>query len=103
MLSDLGKFVKGTDYRSVIRHEIGHVIANMYHIDSFFIARKVFPEKTDFQIIEYIHDNLSVYASGYKDGREFISECFSAYYSNIDIWFAKEYVKLCKEFVKEES
>lgn len=103
MIAEAGKFVRGTNYRSVIRHEIGHVVANIYNIDTMKIARAILPGKTDFEILEYVYENISFYASDFVEGREFISECFSAYYSDIDIPFAKEYVRLCKEKVKEES
>lgn len=100
-LSDRGKFVRGTNYRSVIRHELGHVVANIYKINPMNIAKEIFQDKSNFEILEYIHDDVSAYASDYEDGREFISECFSAYYSNIDIFFANEYVNKCKEYAKE--
>lgn len=103
MLSEMGKFVKGTNYRSVIRHELGHIVANVYHINPLSIAKEIFPEKSDFELSEYIFENISIYAADYKDGREFISECFSAYYGNVDIWFAKEYVNKCKEIIKGGS
>lgn len=94
------KFVYGTDYRSVIRHEIGHVVANIYKIDPFEIARKVLPNMNKTQIKEYIRDNLSIYASEYDDGREFISESFSAYYSKVNNDFAEKYVEECKNYIK---
>jgi len=103
LTAEEGKFVKGTSYRSVIRHEVGHVVANMYGLNTMDIARRILPNKSDFEITEYVHDNVSFYAADYEEGREFISESFSAYYSNIDIFFAKEYVNICKEFVKEDS
>lgn len=98
-----GEFVKGTNYRSVIRHELGHVVANMYKLNPMEIAKDLFPGKTQAEILEYIHDNLSLYASDYVDGREFISEYFSAYYSNVDIPFATEYINKCKELAKERE
>ena len=103
MLSDEGKFVKGTDYRSVARHELGHVVANIYRINPMEIAKSIFLNRSDFEILEYIYKHISEYAGDYEDGREFISECFSAYYGNRDIPFAKQYVEKCKTFVKEEQ
>lgn len=103
MLADAGKFVMGTTYRSVAWHELGHIVANIYNINPLQIAKIIFPNKSDFEISEYIYDHLSQYASDYEDGREFISECFSAYYSEVDNWFAKEYVKKCKELTVKEG
>ena len=103
MLSDMGKFVKETTYRSIIRHELGHVVANFYRIVPMDIAKKVLPEKEVVDIIKYVKQNLSLYAADYADGREFISECFSAYYSGVDNYFAKEYINLCKEIAKEDA
>ena len=37
-LVDEGWFVKGTDYRAIIHHEFGHVIAETYKIDSIKVA-----------------------------------------------------------------
>lgn len=103
MLSDMGKFVVGTDYRSIIRHELGHVVANFYKINPMELAKKIFPEWSTSEIIKYVKQNLSLYAADYADGREFISECFSAYYSCVDNYFAKEYIRLCKEIAKEDA
>lgn len=97
-----GHFVRGTTYRSIIRHELGHVVANMYGIDPMAIARIVLPGMSDLEIIKYVKDTLSLYAADYSDGREFISESFSAYYSGIDNEFAKEFVLQCMKLVKEE-
>ena len=43
MLSDDGKFVQGTDYRSVARHEVGHVVANIYGISPMQVAEQILP------------------------------------------------------------
>lgn len=101
LLAQMGKFVKGTSYRSVIRHELGHVVANIYKLDPMEIAKSIFPQKSEFKILEYVHDNISQYAADYEDGTEFISECFSAYYGNTKIPFVVKYVKRCKELIKE--
>ena len=95
-----GKFVGGTDYHSVIRHEIGHVIATIYGIDTMGIAQTIFPELNESEIIEYVKEHLSQYAADYKDGREFISESFSAYYSKVDNEFANKYVEKCINIAK---
>lgn len=102
MLAEMGKFVRGTDYRSVARHELGHVVANIYRIDPMKIAKDILCNRSDFEVLEYIHDNVSMYAGDYEDGREIISECFSAFYGKRDIPFVKEYINKCKEVVKED-
>lgn len=103
MVAEHGHFVKGTDYRSVIRHEAGHVVAQLYGIDSMNIAKEILPGKSLAEIIEIVKNELSLYAADYEDGREFISESFSAYYSNSGISFAEQFVERCKNIVKEES
>lgn len=103
MLANKGKFVKGTTYRSVIRHELGHVVANIYMFDPMEIAKCILFNTDESEIIRYVKSKVSLYASDFEDGREFISECFSAYYSNIDNSFAEEYVNKCKELGKEDA
>ena len=41
ILAREGCFVKGTNYRSIIKHETGHVVANIYGIDSMEIAMDI--------------------------------------------------------------
>lgn len=103
LMSELGTFVKGTSYRSIIRHEIGHVVANIYRLNTMKIAESILSLNSRDSIYKYIMDNLSLYAAEYEDGVEFISESFSAYYSDIDNVFAKEYIDKCKEIIKEEE
>lgn len=101
MMADMGTFVTDTSYRSVIRHEVGHVVANIYGLNPMYIAKEVLQMNTENEILGYVMNNLSLYAAEYEDGREFISECFSAYYSGVDNLFAKEYVNKCKDLAKE--
>lgn len=101
MMADMGTFVKGTSYRSVIKHELGHVVANIYGFNPMYIAMEVLDTKTGNDVLGYVMNNLSLYAAEYEDGREFISECFSAYYGGVDNLFAKEYVDKCKDLAKE--
>ena len=102
-LSEQGKFVKGTDYRGVIRHELGHVVANVYGIVPMEVAKEILPNNRIPEILEYVYDNISEYAAAYEDGREFISECFAAYYGSVDNKFVKEYVEICKKKAKEDA
>lgn len=101
MLAEMGNFVKGTSYRSVIRHEVGHVVANIYGWKPMDIAKIVLQTSDENDILDYVMNNLSLYAAEYEDGREFISESFSAYYSSVDNPFAEAYVNKCKELAKE--
>lgn len=89
MMTDMGTFVKETSYRSVIRHEVGHVVANIYGLNPMNIAKQVLQMNTENDVLEYVMNNLSLYAAEYEDGREIISESFSAYYSGVDNLFAK--------------
>ena len=101
MLSDAGKFVRGTNYRSVARHELGHVVANIYGIKPMDIAETIMPGVGKAEIIKYVKSQLSLYAADYEDGREIISECFSAYYSGIANPFITGYIDECKNIAKE--
>ena len=103
LMAEIGTFVKGTTYRSIIRHEVGHVVANTYHLNTMEIAKSILNLNSKDDIYKYIMKNLSLYAAEYEDGVEFISECFSAYYSNVENAFAKEYVGKCKEIAKEDG
>lgn len=101
-LAEQGKFVNGTDYRGVVRHELGHVVAYVYGIVPMELAKEILSNHRIPMILEYVHDNVSEYAAAYEDGREFISECFSAYYGNVKNLFAEKYVEKCKEKAKED-
>ena len=102
LLADVGTFVKGTNYRSIIRHEIGHVVANIYCLPTLEIAKFVLNLECEEEIYKYVIENLSLYAAEYEDGVEFISESFSAYYSGVENAFAREYIYKCKSMAKEE-
>ena len=91
-----GKFVKNTNYRSIIRHETGHVVANIYKINPMQVAKSILGLEYDYEVLNYIKNELSLYAADFPDGREFISESFSGYYSNVDNNFARLFVGKCK-------
>ena len=97
-----GRFVKGTDWRAIARHEGGHVVANLYHIKPMEIAHTIRAGKSRARILEDLEGDLSLYSAEYEDGREIISECFSAFYSKTANSFAEEYIALCKEVVNDE-
>lgn len=92
-----GKFVADTDYHAIIRHELGHVVANIYNIKPLDIAKEVLRTDSNAMVLKYVKENLSLYSAEYEDGREIISECFSAYYSQTNNSFANEFVKRCIE------
>ena len=89
------RFVKETDWHSIIRHEIGHVVANLYHIDAMKIAKQILNTNSDLKVLDVLADELSLYSVEFDDGREIISEAFSGYYSNTDTVFSKKFVNEC--------
>ena len=94
-----GRFVQGTDWRAISRHETGHVVADLYHINSLAIAFKILNTKSRLRVFEYLTNNLSIYSTELEDGREIISECFSAYYSGVKNNFADQFIKKVGEFI----
>lgn len=87
-------FVSGTDYHSIIKHEMGHVVANRYNIDGLEIAERI-TGKTGAELITYLRNELSEYSASYPDGREIIAECFSSVFSGADNEFALKFVNEC--------
>lgn len=88
-----GWFVKGTDYNSIIYHELGHVVSNVYGLSSKKIAMSLVPHNVEF--IDFIKTNLSEYASKLENGKEIISEIFSSVYSKQNNDFALKYFAKC--------
>ena len=95
----IGRFVKNTDWRSVARHETGHVVANVYHIDEISFARRLLGTTNIPSILERLHKELSIYSAEYLDCREVISECFSDHYSKAGNVLADRYVVMCLESI----
>lgn len=97
-LEQSGWFVKGTDYHSIIRHEMGHLYGDIHKIDGLKIAKELLDFDNKVEMKTKLLDNLSQYSSSFSDGSEVISEVFSAYYSNTKNEFANEFImKLLKE------
>ena len=96
-----GRFVKNTDWRAIVRHEVGHVVANTYRIDPMTIAMDIMKTKSKKEVLFRLTQELSIYSAAYEDGREIISESFAGYYSSTDNEFAKEFVKRCIEMTKK--
>lgn len=97
-LSKEGWFVKGTNYRSIIKHETGHVVANIYGINSLEIAMDITGSSRK-EVMRYVSSNLSEYAGAFKDGSEIISEVFSDVFgtdnpSEFSLRFIEECVKI---------
>ena len=92
----LGRFVSGTDWRAISRHEVGHVVANMFHINPMKVAMGIKAGLREAEVLDVLTDELSIYSTEYEDGREIISESFSAYYSKVGNIFANSFVTYCK-------
>lgn len=90
-----GRFVKGTDWHAIIRHELGHVVANIYNLNPMSIAKSILHNEDEVDILDILTDSLSVYSTEYNDGRELISESFSGYYSRVHNEFANAFVRKC--------
>lgn len=89
-------FVAGTDYHSIIKHEIGHVVANKYNIDGLALGKEITGISKDAYLLEYLEDKLSKYAASYEDGSEIIAECFASVYgSDLLNEFALKFVEKC--------
>lgn len=105
-----GFFVKGTTWKDIIFHELGHVVSNLYHLKPLEIAQKILHTKLKTEVAEYVAQNLSLYsAKSYEsiishqmefDGSEIIAECFCAYYGGIHNEFAISFVNACKEIIR---
>lgn len=94
-LSENGFFVKGTNYRSIISHEMGHIIGEVKKIDSIEILKKTLDFQTKSEVLLWCKENLSIYSSLRADGTEIISEAFSAYYSNNANYAVLTFLKNC--------
>lgn len=96
-----GWFVKGTDYHSIIMHEIGHVVSNSKGIDGLKVATKITGLGRK-ETMQYIGENLSEYAGEFKDGSEIISEVFSDFFgSKNPSSFSLKFIEECGK-VKEK-
>ena len=96
-------FVKGTNYRSIIRHEIGHVVEKFYGISGLEIAKEVTGIKSNAELMIYLENNLSVYASEYENGIEIISESFSSVFGGGNSDFALKIVNECDKIASKKG
>lgn len=88
-----GWFVKGTSYKSVIYHEMGHIYGSRNKISGMRVARSIIGAKEKDAVAGRLFTDLSEYASSFDNGREIISEVFSAWMSGIDNKFANEFMR----------
>lgn len=93
------RFVKNTDWHSVIKHEVGHVVANLYHLKPMEIAKRVLKTDSKLKVLDELTDLLSIYSTELEDGTEIISESFSGYYGNANNTFANAYVAECQRII----
>lgn len=78
-LADEGWFVKGTTYKSVVYHEVGHMVSDVYGVDGLSVVKEVLGTESTAEALLWCRNNLSEY-SFKSDGSEIISEMFSAFY-----------------------
>lgn len=92
-------FVEGTDYTSIIYHEMGHAVYNIYGLSSTKIDKAITGIQSKKSLLAYVKTNLSEYAS--KDtGNEIISEVFSSVYSSrSNNNFALKYYAECVKII----
>lgn len=91
-LVDEGWFVKGTTYRSIIIHEMGHMYANTHKTNIMKICKEIL--KTDnIGVIAYVQKNVSSYSSVFADGTEIISEVFSSFFGGKPKEFEKMFMQ----------
>ena len=78
-LADEGWFVRGTDYKSIIYHEMGHMFEMRHKIDGLQIAQEIFGNISKAETKKILENNLSQYSTDRPD--EVTSEIFSAYFT----------------------
>ena len=94
-------FVKGTDYRAIPYHEMGHIIADIFNINPLELALRLTGAENEKVLREELKSKLSEYASKIG-GDEIIAECYSAVLSEIDNEFALKFVKECDKIILEK-
>ena len=105
-----GFFCKGTTWKDIIFHEMGHVVCNLYGVNPLEIAKNLLHTNLKAEVAEFVAANLSLYsARSYEsiisnqvefDGSEIIAECFCSYYSGTNNDFAKLFVEACKKITR---
>lgn len=80
-----GWFVKGTTYRSIVMHEMGHMFQNTHRIENkeiLNIACLATGIPSVKEMFSHLEKHFSACAGSYKSGIEIISEVFSDYFSS---------------------
>lgn len=98
-----GWFVKGTNYNSIIHHELGHAVANVYGLSPMKIAKRVTGLSKDSLVIDFVEKNLSEYSAKLLNGREIIAEVFSSVYSKTNNQFALNYFDECAKIIAKRG
>jgi hypothetical protein len=99
-LAETGWFVKGTDYHSIIYHEMGHMFDYRHKINMIQIMKDVLNKKSKPDIFNYLESNLSEYSISLTNGSEIISETFSYFYSTT-VPKPDFVLKIMEKFIKE--
>ena len=94
-----GWFVKGTTWRSIIHHEFGHVVSNMYKLKPLKIACEITELKSN-ATLDYITDNLSLYAGKFSNGQEIIAEVFADISTGNPCGFSRKFYEKILELTR---
>ena len=78
--ADIGWFVKGTNYRSITYHEIGHMFSNTHNVDGLRLSQDALGLVKWVDISELLETTLSQYAVSYDNGIEILPEVFASYF-----------------------
>lgn len=98
-----GWFVNETNYNSIIYHELGHAVTNVYGLSPMKIAKSVTDFKYDDIVLKFVKSNLSKYSAKLTNGREIISEVFSSVYSKTNNQFALNYFSECANIIRKRG
>ena len=98
-----GWFVKGTNSRAIVAHEMGHVVEMVCGIDALSLVHEATGLKRD-EAVDFCQENLSFYSAAYSDGSEIISECFASVFSSSEYnEFALNIVERCANIVARKG
>lgn len=99
-LVEAGRFVKGTGYASIVHHEMGHMVSDVYGIDGAQVMKEVLGTSRTGALL-WCHENLSEY-SFELNGEEIISEAFASFYgSNSPSKEIVDFVSRCDNIILE--
>lgn len=97
---DAGWFVKGTDYKSILDHEFGHVLDFVYKINAQQILEKLLHIK-DADLYQFLYDSVSQYCAFKTDGTEITSELLAALRSGRHDSFILKYFENYRKIIKK--